>query len=90
MRLGPSAFRAECRRAIAAKSRAANRMEASQVVSFQLAERIGVRALPTLAHAVDCHALIERAPRDGAYGRIHAGSVTTTGEDCDVLHGPGF
>jgi hypothetical protein len=43
-------------------------------------------ALPTLAHAVDRHAQIERAARDGADGGVHAGGVTTTRKDSDMFH----
>ena len=44
------------------------------------------QALPTLAHAVDRHTLIERAARHGADRSIHAPGITTTREDRDVLH----
>jgi hypothetical protein len=44
------------------------------------------QALPALSHSVDRHAQVERTARDGTYCRIHAGGITPTRKDRDVLH----
>ena len=85
-RLGPAALLAEFRRSGAAQERAADLDDAAHVARTELAELTVDQALPALAHAVHRHALIERAARDGADGRIHAGRVATTRKDRDVLH----
>ena len=85
-RLGPATFLAEFRGPGAAEERAADLNDAAHVARTELPELTVDQALPTLAHAVDRHTLIERAACDGAYGRIHAGGITTTRKDRDVLH----
>ena len=85
-RLGPAAFLAEFRTSSAAKERAAELDDAAHVARTELSELIVDQALPTLAHAIDRHPLIERTTRNGTYGRIHAGGITTTRKDRDVLH----
>src|SRR5262249_1824242 len=56
------------------------------VARIELSELTVDQALPTLEHSRDRHALIERTARDGAYGRIHAGGITPTRKDRQVLH----
>jgi hypothetical protein len=85
-RLGPAAFLAEFRGSGAAKKRAADLNDAAHVARTELPELTVDQALPTLEHAIHRHALVERAACDGAYGRIHAGGITTTGQYRDVLH----
>ena len=65
-RLGPAAALAEFRGSSAAKERAADLNDAAHVARTELPELTVDQALPTLAHAVDRHALVERAARDGA------------------------
>ena len=85
-RLRPAAFLAEFRRPGAAEKRAADLNDAAHVARAELPELTIDQALPTLEHAVYRHTLIERAACDGAYSRIHAGGITTTRKDRDVLH----
>src|SRR6266404_65631 len=85
-RLGPATLLAEFRGPSTAKKRAADLNDAAHVPCTERSELTLDQALPTLAHSVDRHALIERTARDGAYGRIHAGRITTTRNDCDLLH----
>ena len=85
-RLRPATLLAEFRRSSAAEKRAADLNDAAHVARTELPELTLDQALPTLAHAVDRHALIERTAGDGADGRIHAGGITTTRKDRDVLH----
>src|SRR5438132_4948616 len=85
-RLGPAALLAEFRGSSAAEKRAADLNDAAHVARIELSELTVDQALPTLEHAGDRHALIERTARDGAYGRIHAGGIATTRNDRDMLH----
>ncbi len=85
-RLGPAALLGKFRGPSTAEKRPADLNDAAHVARAQLAELTVDRALPTLEHAGDRHALVERTARDGADRRIHAGRVTTTRQDRDVLH----
>ncbi len=85
-RFGPATLLAEFRGSSTAEKRTADLNDATDVPRIELSELTLDQALPTLAHSVDRHALIERTARDGAYGRIHARGITTTRKDCDVLH----
>jgi hypothetical protein len=51
---------------------------------------VGCRQQPaeTIAHSQHGAALGDRAPNDGAYGRVHTGGVTTRGQNRDTIHVP--
>ncbi len=83
---GPAAFLAKFGGPGAAQKRAADLDDAAHVACAELAEMTVDEALPTLSHAIDRHALIERAAGDGADRRIHTGGIATTCEDRDVFH----
>ncbi len=84
--LGAPAFLAELGRSSAAEEGATDLDDAADVTGAELAELAIHQTLPALAHAVDRHVLIERAAGYGANCRIHSRSVTTTSQNCDVLH----
>ena len=83
---GPPAFLTEIRGSSTAKKRAADLNNAAHIARAELPELAVDKALPTLAYAVDRHALIERTARDGPYRRIHARGVTTACKDSNVFH----
>jgi len=85
-RLGPAALLAKFRGPGTAEKRPADLDDAAHVARTELAELTVDQALPTLKHAGDRHALVERAARDGADRRIHVGGIATTRQDRDVLH----
>ena len=89
-RFGAAALVAEFGRSSGAEKRSADLNDAADVARTELLELAVNQALPTLAHAIDRHALIERTAGDRAYGRIHAGGVTTTRKDRDLLHQSGI
>ena len=60
--------------------------DAADVARIERADLIVDQALKALPHAVDGHALIEGAARDGANGRIHAGGVAAAGQDRNAFH----
>src|ERR1700750_3083298 len=69
-----------------AEKGAANLNDAAHVAGIELLKLTLDQTLPTLAHAIDGHPLIEPTAGDGANGRIHAGSATSTRQHRDVLH----
>ena len=85
-RLGPAALLGKFRGPGTAEKRPADLDDAAYVARAELAELTLDQALPTLEDAGNGHALVERAARDGAYRRIHAGGIATTRQDRDLLH----
>ena len=85
-RFGPAALLTEFHGASAAKECAADLNDAAHVARTEQSELTIDQPLPTLTDAVDRHALIERAARDGAYGCIHAGRIAAARKDRDMLH----
>ena len=69
-----------------AKKRSTGLNYAAHIARAEPLELAVNQTLPTLAHAVDRHALIERTAGDGAYGRVHAGGITATRKDRDLFH----
>jgi hypothetical protein len=72
-RLGPATLLAEFRASGIAEKGARDLNVPAHAARMELSELTVDQALPTLAHSVNCHALIECAARD----RIHAGGITT-------------
>lgn len=85
-RLGPAFLFAKFPGSSGAEKGAADLDDAAHVAGIELLELTLDQALPTLAHAIDGHALIERTAGNGPDGRIHTGSITTTGQDRDLVH----